>query len=266
MGLPVSSKSSRESRKRAIEEARKAESRRKRRIRLAVGGGAVVAAAAIAVGVTLGVSGGAASGGTGGGTAPAPKLASLSTLGTLRAAPLPGPFGPEGVPIPDTAPVLAGTAAAATGQPVDGISCNAGEQTLFHIHAHLTIFVNGVARQVPAAIGIPGAVAQNTPSGPFIGSGSCFYWLHTHAADGIVHIESPVVRTYTLGEFFDEWGQPLGPSAAGPAHGHVTVLYNGQVFEGNPRDVPLTAHAQIQLEVGTPLVAPESISWAGTGL
>jgi hypothetical protein len=45
-----------------------------------------------------------------------------------------------------------------------------------------------------------------------------------------------------------------------------TVLANGRVFRGNPRDVPLTAHAQIQLEVGTPLVAPESISWAGTGL
>ena len=265
----MSGKSSRESRKRAIEAARKAEARRRRRTRLAIGGGAVVAAAAIAVGVTLGVSGGPASGGTaGGGTAgggTAPKLASLSTLGTLQAAPAAGPLGPEAVPVP-AGTALTGTAAAASGQPVDGISCSAGEQTLFHIHAHLTIFVNGVARQVPAAIGIPGAAGQNTPSGPFIGSGTCFYWLHTHAADGIVHIESPVVRTFTLGQFFDEWGQPLGPSVAGPAHGHVTVLYNGKVFEGNPRDVPLTAHAQIQLEVGTPLVAPESISWAGTGL
>jgi hypothetical protein len=257
--VAVSGKSSRESRKRAIEEARKAQAHRKRRFRLAAGGGAAVAAAAIAVGVTLGASGGTASGGT------APKLASLSTLGTLQPAPAAGPMGPENVPVPDAAP-LAGTATAATGQPVDGISCDAGEQTVFHIHAHLTIFVNGQARQVPAAIGIPGAVARSTPRGPFIGSGSCFYWLHTHAADGIVHIESPVQRTYTLGEFFDEWGQPLGPDQAGPAKGHVTVIYNGKVVKGNPRDVPLTAHAQIQLEVGTPLVAPESISWAGTGL
>jgi hypothetical protein len=259
-GVTVSTKSSRESRKRAIEEARKAQQRRRRRVRLAAGAGAVVAAAAVAAGVTLGVSGGAASGGT----APR-KLASLSTLGALRPAPAAGPVGPEGVPVPTAAP-LTGAATAATGQPVDGIGCSAGEQTLFHIHAHLTIFVNGMARQVPAAIGIPGAVAQNTPSGPFIGAGSCFYWLHTHAADGIVHIESPAVRTYTLGEFFDEWGQPLGPDQVGPAQGHITVIYNGQVFGGNPRDVPLTAHAQIQLEVGTPLVAPESISWAGTGL
>jgi hypothetical protein len=27
------------------------------------------------------------------------------------------------------------------------------------------------------------------------------------------------------------------------------------------RNIPLTAHAQIQLEVGTPLVAPVSITW-----
>ena len=259
----MSGKSSRESRKAAIEAARKAEARRRRRTRLAIGGGAVVAAAAIAVGVTLGVSGGTARGGTSG--TPAQKLASLSTLGTLRAAPAAGQTGPESVPVPNGT-ALAGTGSAVSGQPVDGISCSAGEQTLFHIHAHLTIFVNGVARQVPAAIGIPGAAAQNTPSGSFIGSGSCFYWLHTHAADGIVHIESPVQRTYTLGQFFDEWGQPLGTDVVGPEHGHVTVIVNGQVFTGNPRDVPLTKQAQIQLEVGTPLVAPVSISWANTGL
>ena len=92
-------------------------------------------------------------------------------------------------------------------------------------------------------------------------SGTCFYWLHTHAADGIIHIESPVHRTYTLGNFFDEWGQPLSTSQVGPASGHVVAIYNGQVYQGNPRDIPLTAHAQIQLEVGTPLVAPEQITF-----
>ncbi len=150
-----------------------------------------------------------------------------------------------------------------TGKNVDGISCQTSEQTVFHIHAHLTVFVNGSARQVPAAIGIPGAVAQNTAQGPFIGSGTCFYWLHTHAADGIIHIESPVHRTYTLGDFFDEWGQPLGPGQVGPARGPVTAIYNGQHYQGNPRNIPLNAHAQIQLEVGKPLVAPQKITFPG---
>jgi hypothetical protein len=236
-----------------LAEMRALEARRRRRRRRLAGGGAAVVAAAAAVGIALAATGGSAS-------PPVLKLTSLSTLGTLNAAPSPGPSGSESVPVPSAAP-LASTATSATGQPVDGISCQTNEQTIFHIHAHLTIFVNGTPRQVPAAIGIPGAQAQNTPGGPFIASGTCFYWLHTHAADGIIHIESPVHRTYTLGDFFDEWGQQLGPNQVGPARGHVTAIYNGQVYQGNPRNIPLNAHAQIQLEVGRPLVAPESITF-----
>ncbi|HEY6277386.1 MAG TPA: hypothetical protein VIX86_13760 [Streptosporangiaceae bacterium] len=243
----------------------RAEEARRRRRRLWIGGvgGAVVIIAAV-VGISLAVSssgGGSGSGGsTGHGGTPHLQLAALNTLGPLKPVPPPGPAGPEGVPIPAATP-LTGLAAAATGQPVDQIKCETSEQTIFHIHAHLTIFVNGTARQVPAAVGIPGAQAQSTPQGPFIGSGTCFYWLHTHAADGIIHIESPVHRTYTLGDFFDEWGQPLGPDQVGPATGPVTALYNGQVYQGSPRDIPLNAHAQIQLEVGKPLIAPQHITF-----
>jgi hypothetical protein len=59
---------------------------------------------------------------------------------------------------------------------------------------------------------------------PFIAAGSCFAWLHTHSADGIIHTESPVTRTFTLGEFFDVWGQPLSSRQVGPAHRPVTAL------------------------------------------
>jgi hypothetical protein len=256
------SKSNRDRQQRAREKIarqRAAEARRKRRrLWLACAGAAVIVIAA-AVGITLAVTGGSPKPAAGA-AAPKLSLAKLATLGTLLPAPAPGANGSEGVPVP-AAPALAGTATAVTGQPKDGISCQTAEQTLFHIHAHLTIFVNGSARQVPAGIGIPGAQAQSTPDGPFIDSGTCFYWLHTHAPDGIIHIESPVHRTYTLGNFFDEWGQPLGTGRAGPATGHVVALYNGQVYQGNPRDIPLTAHAQIQLEVGTPLIAPEVITF-----
>jgi hypothetical protein len=92
---------------------------------------------------------------------------------------------------------------------------------------------------------------QQTSDGPFVVGGSAIYWLHTHDASGVVHIESPVQRTSTLGELFDLWGQPLGPDRVGPATGPVTVLVDGAVVGGDPRDVPLTAHAVIQLDVGT---------------
>jgi hypothetical protein len=251
------SKSNRARQQRArerIAQIRAEEARRRRRRLWLAGGTAAVVVIGLVVGLVLALSGGGAKA-----TSPL-HLKPLSSLGSLGPAPAAGSLGPEQVPMPSAA-VLAGTAAAVTGQPKDGISCQSSEQTLFHIHAHLTVFVNGSARQVPAAIGIPGAVAQSTPAGSFIEQGTCFYWLHTHAADGIIHIESPVHRSYTLGDFFDEWGQPLSTSQVGPARGNVVAIYNGQVFQGDPRNIPLTAHAQIQLEVGTPLVAPEKITF-----
>jgi hypothetical protein len=241
-----------------IAQQRAEQARRRRRNRWLGGAAAAVIAAGAAAGITLAVTGGSGTPGAGGPSSS--QLTALSSLGQLRAAPAPGPMGPEGVPVPGVTP-LASTATIATGHRVDGIGCQTSEQTLFHIHAHLTVFVNGSPRQVPAGIGVPGARAQQTAQGPFVTSGTCFYWLHTHAGDGIIHIESPVHRTYTLGEFFDEWGQALGPGQVGPARGHVTAIYNGKAFTGNPRDIPLIAHAQIQLEVGKPLVAPESITW-----
>jgi len=227
-----------------IAQAKALEAKRtRRRLSLTVAG-AVVLVAAAATGIALAVSGSRTP--AGGPSSPHLKLAPLSTLGTLRPAPPSGALGPEGAPIPNGAVPLATDATKTTGQVVDGIKCQTSEQTIFHIHAHLTIFVNGSPRQIPANIGI---------------AGTCLYWLHTHAADGVIHIESPIHRIYALGNFFDEWGQPLGPNQVGPATGHVTALYNGEVYKGNPRDIPLNAHAQIQLEVGAPLSAPESITW-----
>jgi hypothetical protein len=125
---------------------------------------------------------------------------------------------------------------------------------------HLRIVVRGRSREVPAGIGVaPPYEVALTRAGRFVAGASCFTWLHTHAADGIVHVESPVQRTYTLGEFFDLWGQPLSHRRAGPAAGRVTAFVDGRLFTGNPRQIPLLAHGQVELEVGRPLFAPESI-------
>ncbi len=243
------------------EQAAAAQAARQRRLRFAGFAGVVVMAVAAIVA--------AAAASSGGNTGSAPlrvETTSIRSLSGLRPAPSPGPLGPEAVPIP-IAPQLASNASAATGRTVDGIECSTSEQTLFHIHTHLTIFVDGKPRQIPYGIGIaPPRQLQQTPQGPFVAGGSCFYWLHTHAADGIIHIESPVQRTYTLGDLFDIWGQPLTPDRVGPASGSVTAFYDGAPYRGDPRAIPLGRHVQIQLDVGRPLVAPERISFAGTGL
>src|SRR5580704_5021539 len=112
--------------------------RRRRRRNWLAGGAAALVVAGAATGITIA----ATSGGSTGAQSPGPahvQLAPLRTLGSLKSPPAAGAAGPEGVPVP-AAPALAGISTAATGDPVDGISCQTNEQTLFHIHAHLAIF------------------------------------------------------------------------------------------------------------------------------
>ena len=145
---------------------------------------------------------------------------------------------------------------AATGQTVDGVQCQTSEQVAYHIHAHLAILVDGQPQTVPYGIGIPNPQVDNSSGEPFVTGGSCFYWLHTHTTDGVIHIESPDQRTYTLGTFFDIWGQTLSATQVGSDRGTVTAYVNGQRYTGDPRQITLTPHAVIQLNVGTD-VAPK---------
>ncbi|MHB8571642.1 MAG: hypothetical protein ACYDAY_01615 [Candidatus Dormibacteria bacterium] len=176
------------------------------------------------------------------------------------------PFGGAPQTGPTPSPV-AGAALApapdyANPGPVQGIQCEAMEQVLFHIHAHLAIFVDGVARGIPEGIGIaPPRQEEQSANGPFVVGGSCYYWLHAHTADGIIHIESPVQRTFTLGDWFAVWGQPLSSGQVGPARGTVVAYLNGSPFTGDPASIPLTAHAVIQLDVGRD-VAPLPYTFA----
>ena len=173
-------------------------------------------------------------------------------------------LGPEGVPMP-SGPLLVPAASPAPGQSVDGVACGPTEQLVFHIHVHLTIFVRASARVVPFGIGIaPPLELEQTRAGLYAAGGQCFSFLHTHAADGIIHIESPIQRVYTLGDFFDVWKQPLTRNRVGSAAGPVTSFFNGRRYSGDPRAIPLLAHAQIQLDVGRPIVAPQSITFPGS--
>jgi hypothetical protein len=143
-----------------------------------------------------------------------------------------------------------GSQVAATYPPVNGIPCETSERVVFHIHAHLAIYANGQPQAVPYGIGIgkPWQV-QQTAEGPFVSAGSCFYWLHTHTQDGIIHVESPQPRAFTLADFFAIWGEPLSSSQVGAARGPVVAYLNGEQVSGDPREIPLESHALIQLDV-----------------
>jgi hypothetical protein len=173
-------------------------------------------------------------------------------------------LGFEGVAIESGAD-LAPAGTTQTGK-VDGISCAPAEQLAYHIHSHLAVFVNGQPRALPGGIGIPGSQIMQSAQGPVAAGGQCIYWLHTHAPDGVVHVESPTRRVYTLGNFFDEWHQPLSSSRVAGASGQVTAYVDGQAWTKDPRAIPLTPHAVIQLSVGSPAVPFHNMSWAGLSL
>jgi hypothetical protein len=250
-------------------EKRAAELRRKRTqmgIRLGIVGVVILAIVVIVVLVTGGSSGPPAS-------FTNPHLSGLEPIpASMQASWVQPPAetpGPESVGVA-SGPKLATLVNMASGQTVNGVQCQTNEQTVVHVHTHLTIFVNGQARVIPYGVGIPGAQAVQTSSGPFVETGSCFYWLHTHAYDGIIHVESPsTTDQFTLGQFFDEWGIPLSSTQVGSATGKVTVFFTSpghksKIYTGDPRNLPLGDHYQIQLVVGTPIVAPVKVTnWGG---
>jgi len=152
--------------------------------------------------------------------------------------------------IVDDPPVLA-TAAVLGGAPVDGILAGPMVAGGFHIHAHLRLYVNGVEHWVPAGVGVTRPVVLDPDrSDPSIKAAHSFYWLHTHDESGIIHAEAPTPHDFTLGQFFDLWGQPLSRHRVGPAQGDVTMYVDGKKSDGDPRAVVLKDHTQIQLDVG----------------
>ena len=156
-------------------------------------------------------------------------------------------FRPTAILTIATAAFASRATAQAMGQTVNGISCDAQEGQRIHIHQHLAVFDHGKPVTIPQFIGIPQTAR-------------CIYWLHTHTPDGIIHVEAPMDRSFTLGDFFSVWGQPLDRTHAGPVHPRkgerMRVWLNGAPYTGDPAKIPLTAHADIVIQVGAPFSKP----------
>ncbi|MDE1828156.1 MAG: hypothetical protein KGH65_03290 [Candidatus Micrarchaeota archaeon] len=135
---------------------------------------------------------------------------------------------------------LTSTPSVVNAQTVDGIQCNSFEGSVIHIHPHLSIVYNGNNVTVPQ-IGI---------------KSSCLYWLHTHDSTGTIHLESPTVSNYTLGQFIDVWNKTQYYGNYGPSH-NVQSLFNNSItayvdntlYSGNYRNIILKDGEQIKLIV-----------------
>ena len=130
------------------------------------------------------------------------------------------------------------------------ITCDAQEQLAFHIHSHLSIYVNGASVPVPAQVGIPS-------------DNSCFYWLHTHDTSGVIHMEAPVTRSFTLGNFLDIWNdqefRALGfPTQLALPSSDWKIYVDGTLYTGDFHDIVLKSHTLVTLAYDSPDIHPDT--------
>jgi hypothetical protein len=136
-----------------------------------------------------------------------------------------------------------------------GLNALSQEQLAFHIHQHLDIFVDG--KRVPG--GVPAFIGIN--------DSSYITELHTHTADGIVHVESARKLDFTLGQFFAEWGVFLNGRCVGAYCNGLKWYVNGVRQIGNPQKHVLKNHQEIAIVVGkAPKRIPATFPWAANGI
>jgi hypothetical protein len=120
----------------------------------------------------------------------------------------------------------------------------AEEMLSVHYHAHLDIVADGKKVSVPPYIGFV------TNGNKALGLAP----LHTHADDGIIHIENDRPATFLLGQFFIEWGVRLTKTCVGglcAGNGKELAFYvNGKRYTGDPGQITLTKHEEIAIEYG----------------
>ena len=137
-----------------------------------------------------------------------------------------------------------------------GLHALAREGVAVHIHQHLDIVINGrVLRGLPPYIGIH--IDQQHPNKSFITE------IHTHDQSGIIHVESPTVRTFTLADFFDVWGVRFSSRCLGGycASGNkkIYVWVNAKRVRTDPRKIVLKSHQEIVVAYGTLASVPKPL-------
>jgi hypothetical protein len=123
-----------------------------------------------------------------------------------------------------------------------GLDALPREALALHIHQRMAMLVNGKFVALPAGIGIDANAKFITE-------------LHTHDNSGIIHVESPVHRPFTLGEFFDVWGLRFSSRCLGgyctDGKKRIWVWTDGRRVRTDPRRMVLTDHLSIIVAYGT---------------
>jgi hypothetical protein len=147
-----------------------------------------------------------------------------------------------------TSPHVASTSA------IDGVQCQ--DSTTFTNKDH--IYLQILYQQTPVPVGANIGVRK-----------SCSYWLNTEDNSGVIYAETPpqsTGTTFTLGQFFAVWGQPLSSSRVAtisPGNGQqLRIWVNDKRYHGNPAGIKLRSHDVIVIQVGPPYqLPPPSYTW-----
>lgn len=75
--------------------------------------------------------------------------------------------------------------------------CTTDMATQYHIHPELQILINGENNSIPKNLGI---------------KSNCMTSIHTHDEVGVIHVEAPVQKDFTLGDFFAVWQKDFSKS------------------------------------------------------
>ncbi len=131
-----------------------------------------------------------------------------------------------------------------------GLPMLTAEGEALHIHEHLTVTVDGRSIGVPALLGIDEAAKRIAA-------------IHTHDRTGIIHVESPEVKTFRLGQVFTEWDVALGRGRVGGYEDgkdgdRVALFVDRKAYSGDPAALALGKRQDIDFVVTTDGSAPKA--------
>jgi hypothetical protein len=226
----------------AKEEAERRESSRRRRMQIGAAAAALLVIAAVVVVIAVAGGGGSSTDTTssGGLTFHKDSVPASAQVGLLDTPP---PWKPDYKQLQKR---------------VQAMGLPGFNETTFHIHAWLHVYVDGKQVQVPGNIGIDVPAQFLSP-------------LHTHDLSqypaGIIHMEADQEYDFTLGQFMNVWGvkfskDQLGSLKAQGADKQLQVYLNGQLVN-DPVNVVMHEHDNIVIGYGKPGSFPKEpkLNW-----
>lgn len=196
------------------------------------------------------------------------------SAGTPPSVPEPSPPAPPPPPPPPSVPPLSPNVvdlsdghavgeprwpdprARIDGTPIGRFNCVFNPPQALEFYAHLSILVNNELQRVPLYLG-----AHRTPQT------HCFYAIHTHDASGRIHVTPAAPGTFTLGELFQIWGQPLSnTNVAGISGLPIEVFVTDgattvKVEDTDWASIELRPYREITIALGTPLIEIPNFTW-----